>query len=300
MYGAEVPHSLFLFIFFTTTMISIITAVYNQLPMNRLYYECLRKFTSGRFELIIIDNGSNDGSAEFFERQGAKVIRTGANHSYPWCQNLGIRNASYDILAFLNNDLIVSPMWDIRALAVMERHGLEIGSCCATDRTESQESTRSSQRIWRYIRNPLLYLFGPSYSNLKLMFRLRYGKWEKWNRNRFEKYGYDIREGIAGSNIIMKRSALGKIGMWDERIQSADFDLVIRTKLRSIEYGDIKPVHLLLGVYMHHYIRLTQKRRHPAFVDGENIIDLDKKWDMDRVNPLLRASNMEIKSYRTA
>ena len=35
-------------------MISIITAIYNQLDMNKLYWEYLNKYTDHPFELIII------------------------------------------------------------------------------------------------------------------------------------------------------------------------------------------------------------------------------------------------------
>ncbi|MBN1576340.1 MAG: glycosyltransferase family 2 protein [Chitinispirillaceae bacterium] len=281
-------------------MISIITAIYNQLPMNRLYCEYLNRFTGNPFELIIVDNGSTDGSAEFFERHGARVIRNGGNYSYPRCQNRGIQAARYDVLVFLNNDLIVSPQWDLHALAIMDYHGLEIGSCCATDRTETSNSTRSSQRLWKYVRNPLLFLFGPRHCNLKLMLALRYGNWETWNDRRRQKFGNSISEGIAGSNVIMRRSALSKVGRWDERIQAADFDLAIRTKLRSIERKDIKPVHLLLGVYLHHYIRLTYKKRYPPFIDGANLIALNKKWDADRINPILSSSGMRVKKPKTS
>jgi glycosyltransferase involved in cell wall biosynthesis len=56
-------------------MISIITAVHNQLAMNKLFMQSLRKYSAMDFELIIIDNASTDGSADFFEAAGAKVIR---------------------------------------------------------------------------------------------------------------------------------------------------------------------------------------------------------------------------------
>ena len=39
-------------------MISIITAIRNQLPMNQIFYENLLCYTHGPFELIIIDNQS--------------------------------------------------------------------------------------------------------------------------------------------------------------------------------------------------------------------------------------------------
>ena len=40
-------------------MISIIAAVHNQLPINKLFYDSLVKYTYHPFELIIIDNNSS-------------------------------------------------------------------------------------------------------------------------------------------------------------------------------------------------------------------------------------------------
>ena len=274
-------------------MISIITAIYNQISMNRLFLEYLNRYTHNKFELIIIDNGSTDGSDDFFEKNGAVVIRNEANYSYPHCMNQGIAKATYDNLVFLNNDLLVSKDWDKKILEIMNLHGLEIATCCATDRVESNEATYRSQKKWKYIRNPLLFLFGPGYYNLKLMHYLNYGNWDVYTKKRYQLFGNKIKEGIAGSNVFMKHSALDKIGLWDIRIQSADFDLFIRAKLRSIEVGDIKPVNLILGIYFHHFIRLTVKSNYPPFKDLANIISIEEKWD-EGINKILEESGMKI------
>jgi GT2 family glycosyltransferase len=277
-------------------MLSIITAIYNLYPMNRLFLESLKRYTHYPFELIIIDNGSTDGSAAYFEEHGAKVIKNDGNYSYPVCQNQGIREAKYDILVFLNNDIVVSPNWDLHALATMNHYGFEIGSCCATDRRENDMATRRSQRQWKYIRNPLMFFFGTRYTNLKLMQALFYGNWEAWNIRRQKRFGNAVSEGIAGSNVIMKRSALDKIGLWDERIQAADADILIRTKLRSIEKKDIKPLHLLHGVYLHHYIRLTLKNKYPPFKNESSMIAVNKKWDARQINPIIASCGIKLKT----
>jgi GT2 family glycosyltransferase len=277
-------------------MLSIITAIYNQLPMNRLFYENLVKYTYHKYELIIIDNGSTDGSREYFEARGAKVIMNDGNYSYPHCQNQGIEIAQYNYLVFLNNDLIVSKHWDERAIRIMEKHHLEIATCVATDRLETDQVTYRSQKKWKYIRNPLLFLFGTGYYNLKLMHYLTYGNWDKWIEKRFQKFGDSVKEGIAGSNVLMKRSAIEKIGLWDEQQQGADFDLFLRAKTRSIKNGDILPVHLIPGVFMHHYIRLTIKNPYPPFKDLDNLIGLGAKWNLEEVHPLLEQVGMCILS----
>lgn len=273
-------------------MLSIITAIYNQLPMNRLYLKSLRKYTKNKFELIIIDNGSTDGSCEFFEKNGAIVIRNKANYSYPHCQNQGIKAAKYDYLFFLNNDLIVSPHWDERVIMIMKSENIDIATCSATDCLESKEITYESQKRWKYIRNPLLFLFGSRYINLMFMHKLMYGNWEKWTNARYKKFQNQYREGISGSNVILTRNGLNKVGLWDERLQIADFDLFLRSKKRSIEVGDIKPVQLILGVYMHHFIRLTFKKKYPPFADKENLISLFDKWEKQKALEYIKDSDL--------
>jgi GT2 family glycosyltransferase len=258
-------------------MISIITAIYNGLPVNRLFLEHLRKNTFHPFELIILDNGSTDGSAEFFENSGARVIRNDGNYSYPHCQNQGIEVAKYDNLAFLNNDIIVSPSWDKHLLEAAEANGLEIITTCGIEQVENEASTRKMRRKWNRIKNAIA-LFGIRESTLRLMHTLMYGRWERFCERRWNSFGTSVKEGFVGHSVLMKRSAIDKIGPWDDRIQSADFDLYIRSKKRSLEHGDIKPCHLALGVMNHHYIRITVRSKPPVFKDRHRLIRLEDKW----------------------
>jgi GT2 family glycosyltransferase len=259
-------------------MISIITTIHNGLAMNRLFLEKIQKYTFHHYELIVIDNQSSDGSAELFASQGAKIIRNKGNYSYPVCQNQGIQAAKYDVLVFINNDVIVSPAWDKRLLDAANANGLEIISPVGIEKLETTELTRVIRRKWLRIKNRLS-LFGMTYANLKLMHRLMYSDWDKFCNYRFNKFGSQTKEGIVGNTVMMKRSAIGKVGLWDERIQAADFDLYIRTKKRHIEQDDIQPVHVALGVFIHHYIRLTSKARPTPFTDQQNMIELESKWD---------------------
>jgi hypothetical protein len=77
---------------------------------------------------------------------------------------------------------------------------------------------------------------------------------------------------------MMTRRALEIVGLWDERIQAADFDLYMRVQQRHLEQGDIQPVHIALDVFVHHYIRLTEGIAYPPFVDRDHLIHLNEKW----------------------
>jgi len=268
-------------------MISIITAVHNQLAVNKLFHGSLRRYTGHPWELIVIDNASTDGSAEFFESAGARVIRNDSNYAYARCQNQGIAVARHDVLAFLNNDIIVSPDWDRRLLAVMEQHGLEVATACGVERLENRSRTRRFRKKWDLIRNGV-GLFGQSERTLGLMHRLMYGNWERFTNGRYQQFGTQVREGFVGNTTVMKKKALDKIGLWDERIYQADFDLYFRTKQRHETVGDIKPIHFALGVFNHHFIRLTIRSRPPAFKDKANLVPLEEKWGKEKMRSYVR------------
>ena len=55
--------------------LSIIVAVHNQLGHNQLFLEGIQRYPTGPYKVIVVDNHSTDGSAEFFEANGCQVIR---------------------------------------------------------------------------------------------------------------------------------------------------------------------------------------------------------------------------------
>jgi hypothetical protein len=56
-------------------MLSIIVAVHHQLGHNQFFLERIQRYTTGPYEVIVIDNHSTDGSAASFEAKGWQVIR---------------------------------------------------------------------------------------------------------------------------------------------------------------------------------------------------------------------------------
>ncbi|MEX0967744.1 MAG: glycosyltransferase [Bacteroidia bacterium] len=259
-------------------MISIITSVHNQLGMNKLFLENLREKTKLPFELIVVDNNSTDGSREYFTANADKIITNNANYSYPHCQNQGIAVAQFNHLAFFNNDIIVTRNWDTRILKLMEDNQIEVASFATNDHLESKEAHKIMSRRWKRSKNPIHKTLGTGYPMLKLMLWLMYRDLDKFGEQRFEKFGYNTIEGYSGSCIIMKKNVLDKIGHWDNRILGSDFDLFNRVKVRSIEKGDIKPIQLAMGIYIHHFQRLTLRSNREPFADQDNFITLEEKW----------------------
>jgi glycosyltransferase involved in cell wall biosynthesis len=261
--------------------LSIITAVYNQLPMNQIYWENLVKHTQHSFELIVIDNASTDASADFFESVGARVICNPGNYSYPVSQNQGIAIAKGEWLAFLNNDIIVSEGWDATLIANAEHNQLDVITSCGIERIESKAATKKLRRRWNRIRG-LIGLFGTGRRSLLLMHKWMYGNWAAFCKNRQDKFKHQAVEGFVGNTVMFSRRALNILGPWDETQQAADFDLFLRTALRAREVGDIRPMHIALDCFNHHYIRLTMKGGYPPFVDKDKLIPLEQKWTAEQ------------------
>lgn len=261
--------------------LSIITAVYNQLPMNQIYWENLVKHTKHPFELIVIDNASTDASADFFESVGARVIRNPGNYSYPVSQNQGIAIAKGEWLAFLNNDIIVSDGWDETLIANAEHNQLDVITSCGIERIESKAATKKLRRRWNRIRG-LVGLFGTGRNSLLLMHKWMYGNWAAFCKDRQTRFKHQTVEGFVGNTVMFSRRALDILGPWDETQQAADFDLFLRTAMRAREVGDIRSMHIALDCFNHHYIRLTMKGGYPPFVDKDKLIPLDQKWTAEQ------------------
>jgi len=270
-------------------MISIITAIHNGLAINKFYEASLKKFTVNPFELIIIDNVSSDGSTEFFEKSGYTVIRNQHNYSYPYCQNQGIKIAKGDYLFFLNNDIVLGPRWDELLINISRKKNLDILSACDNGNVGDAKTSRHMRNKWKRIKYSVMQL-GINQFSLNLMMKLMYGNWEKFCNKRYADFGDETIRGIIGDNVMMTKRGIEIVGLWDERIQSADFDLFMRVQQKIEQGADIKPCQVVLGVYIHHFSRMTVKyAAKPApFIDEKNLIELKDKWtqaELEKYNP---------------
>jgi GT2 family glycosyltransferase len=112
-------------------LISIITALYNQLELTRAYWESLlANPPSEPWEIIWIDDCSTDGTREWLksiESENCRVILNTKNQGFAANNNLGARHASGELLCLLNNDIILITGWFepmLRALSQNDAVGI--------------------------------------------------------------------------------------------------------------------------------------------------------------------------------
>lgn len=110
--------------------VSIVMLTYNRLDVTRPAIQSLRAHTRQPYELIVVDNGSTDGTVAYLdalERDGVRVIRNADNRGIAAGWNQGLRAATGDCLMVLNNDVLVAGDWlerMVRAANAIPRAGL--------------------------------------------------------------------------------------------------------------------------------------------------------------------------------
>ena len=93
---------------------SVIIPVFNGLRFTQACLETLIRDDSGaNFEVIVINNGSTDGSREYLESRAGyiTVISPGFNLGFARANNVGAKTAVGRYLVLLNNDTIPEPGW---------------------------------------------------------------------------------------------------------------------------------------------------------------------------------------------
>lgn len=108
--------------------VSIIIAVYNGARHIVNCLESIQKSTYQNYEIIVVDNGSKDGSPDLIKKQfpGLRLILNKKNLGFTGGNNQGMKQAQGGIIFLLNDDTIIHP--DLIQVLVQELESLsEIG-----------------------------------------------------------------------------------------------------------------------------------------------------------------------------
>jgi len=182
---------------------SIIVLTHNNLQFNKLCIESIREYTEkGTYEIIVVDNHSTDGTAEWLKTQkDIKVILNDENVGFPKGCNQGIEAAyrGNDIL-LLNNDTIVTPNW----LSNLKK-------CLYSDnKIGAVGPVTNSCSYYQAIPT--------DYTNLNEMFKFA----ERFNVSDSTKWEQRIK--LVGYCMLIKRSVVEKVGLLDERFTPGNFE----------------------------------------------------------------------------
>lgn len=90
---------------------SIIIPTYNGKELLKDCIYSIKRYTEQPHEIIVVDNGSSDGTGDICRQEGVTFISLANNVGFPAACNKGLKIATGDTLLLLNNDVIVSRNW---------------------------------------------------------------------------------------------------------------------------------------------------------------------------------------------
>jgi GT2 family glycosyltransferase len=113
--------------------VSVVVVTWNGRHLLPACLASLEAQTYPDLELVVVDNGSTDGSAEWLETTwGARIrlLRSSTNLGFAGGNNLGIRAGTGAYVALLNNDATADPGW-VEALVAAAEADPGVGMCAS-------------------------------------------------------------------------------------------------------------------------------------------------------------------------
>ena len=113
--------------------VSVIVVNWNGLAYLPECLESLARQSYAALEIVVVDNGSTDGSVEYLRAQHApsvRLVESPANTGFAGGNNLGIRASKGAYVALINNDAAAAPGW-VEALVAAAEADPRVGMCAS-------------------------------------------------------------------------------------------------------------------------------------------------------------------------
>ncbi len=248
---------------------SIIVPCWNNLRDTRACLEAVARRTAAAHEVIVVDNGSTDGTASWARaRARTRVIRHARNLGFARAINAGMRAARGEWLVWLNNDVLVTRGWLERLIAAASRAPWIGAAGPCTNETVGLQRVEGAS----YVLGAGLDAFAEAWS-LKNEGRAR------------------AAHRLTGFCLLLRREAYRRVGELDERFGVGtyeEYDYCLRLRQAGWELAVAE------DCFVHHHgsrtFRSRESMERQAALNREVFID---KWCrrslefLDEINPVL-------------
>jgi hypothetical protein len=179
--------------------------------------DCLESILNQSYKntnIILVDNGSDDGSVEYVSRKfkDIEVIPLKENRGFTGANNIGIESGAGEFVALLNNDAVAHRDWIREAVKCLELHP-DAGFCAA--------------KIVDYYRRDILDAAGDIYTGGGV--NAKRGLGQSVDTYNSPEYVF----GACAAAVVYRRRMLQEIGLFDKDffIMCEDVDLSFRAQL---------------------------------------------------------------------
>ncbi|MFB9330238.1 glycosyltransferase family 2 protein [Paenibacillus aurantiacus] len=250
---------------------SIIIPTYNQLAYLKSCIESIVGHTDQPYEIIVVDNGSTDGTAAYLRSISGQIRYRilDANRGFAGATNMGLMMSKGKTLLLLNNDTIVTDRWLENLLA-----------CLNSD--------------------PRIGMVGPltNYISGNQQIDVPYGTIEQMHEfarefNRSDSAKWHLTDRLTGFCLLFRRELLERTGYLDEGYAIGNFeddDYNVRVRLQGYM------LVVARDTFIHHFGSVSIKALGSELdeVNRNNSSFYSDKWGnphalIEQVNALLRS-----------
>ncbi|MDB6111162.1 MAG: hypothetical protein JWR69_2912 [Pedosphaera sp.] len=229
--------------------VEIVIPVFNQLAYTRGCLESLRRSAGMAARIVVIDNGSSDGTAEYLAGDpGIDVIHNSENRGCAVAWNQGVKSGRADWVVVLNNDVLLTPGWLEGLVTSAEAEGWDI------------VTPAMREGLLNYELEPYARAFvGAAAGAVRP----------------------DVADGVC---FMVRRRVFEAIGLFDENFRIGvfeDTDFFERARRAGFKLGTTG------RSFIHHFGSVTQKSIRQSQTCGpyeqENRIYFRKKWQLNQI-----------------
>ena len=298
--------------------VSIVVPNWNGMKFVGMCLDSLAQLDFEGHEVIVVDNGSSDGSREMIEEQypWVRLLKMPDNMGFAIACNEGIKASNAEYIVLLNNDIEVTPDWLKELYEGMERH---------------PECGMGTTKMMFLDNRDVFYNTGDLFHSWSAGGGR--GQGEK-DTGQYEEEDY-VFGACAGAGIY-RRELFNQVGLFDEDffIFAEDVDLNMRGQLKGLKaiyLPKAKVFHIgtaTVGLYSDRYVYLCKRNdvwvmiknyslrlyfkylfsvwKH-QFADikyftyrGQGQVLLKSKWDALKMLPQMLARRYQIQTKRSA
>ncbi len=224
--------------------VSIIIPVLNHVQMTSECVDSIERHTrSVEYELIIVNNGSTDGTREYLDsKDGVVALHCSRNIGVAPAWNLGIEHSSGEYLCIVNNDIVFTPGW------------LE-------------------NLLWPFGADKRVWCTGPVFTSGPLPERF-----DQLAELVSESEPKLVLGGMVGFCFVLARQAIDQVGLFDEQYETAWYeDTDYYCRLLAAGHPPALATHSLI----HHYETRTASAELPEGglrILKKNQVRFKRKW----------------------
>ena len=227
--------------------VSIILVNYNT---KEITTDCIRSIfqnTKGiKFEIIVVDNNSSDGSVEYLKREfngKIKLVESDVNLGFGGGANIGIKESTGKYVLLLNTDTVILDNTIKNMFDFMEEEENKdvavIGVVLIDENGNALQSYGEFLPFKVGINEFIFKAFLPKKLNRAI---LKNEKVEEFKTGLFQNKRFVEVDYIIGADMFIRKDVIDEVGVFDERffMYFEEADLQLRMKKRGYKIGLIK------------------------------------------------------------